>query len=57
MRACSSNPKYIGDDDNMPGSERAKAGAGVGALSGGAAAAIAMAHCPGLKSEVIYQSR
>jgi hypothetical protein len=45
---------YIGDDDDMPSSERAKAGVGMGGIMGGVAAAIALAHRPGLRREVIY---
>jgi hypothetical protein len=48
---------YIGDDDNMPSSERAKAGVGIGGIMGGVAAAIALAHRPGLRREVIYSAK
>ncbi len=48
---------YIADQDSMPAGERAAAGAGIGAITGGVAAAIALAHRPALRSELIYQAR
>ncbi len=44
----------IGDDDTMRPGERASAGAGVGGIFGGVAAAIALARRPGLRTEIIY---
>ena len=48
---------YIADQNSMPAGERASAGAGVGGLFGGAAAAISLLHRPGLRGEVIYKAR
>jgi hypothetical protein len=48
---------YAADQDHMPTGERAAVGAGVGGVLGGAAAAISLAHSPGLRSEVIYRAR
>jgi hypothetical protein len=47
----------IADQNNMPAGERASAGAAVGGLMGGAAAAISLAHRPSTRSEVIYRAR
>jgi len=48
---------YVADQNDMPAGERAAAGAGVGGLLGGAAAAISLVHRPGLRGEVIYKAR
>jgi hypothetical protein len=47
----------IADQDDLPGGERVSAGAGVGALIGGAAAAISLMHRPSARGEVIYKAR
>jgi hypothetical protein len=47
----------IGDDDNMSGSERAKAGVAIGGIIGGIAAGVSLARNPGSRSEVIYRSK
>lgn len=45
------------DQNDMPAGERVGVGAGVGGLLGGGAAAISLAHRPGLRGEVIYRAR
>lgn len=47
----------IADQNEMPAGERAAAGAAIGALVGGTAAAISLAHHPKPQSKLIYQSR
>jgi hypothetical protein len=48
---------YALDYDNAPAAERAKFGAIVGALAGGAGAAIALMHLPEPHGELIYRAR
>ncbi len=45
---------YIGDDDSMPSGERAKAGAAIGAIIGGTAAAIAAVRGEKTSETVLY---
>ncbi len=47
----------VADQNSMPAGERAAVGAGIGALIGGAAAVISIAHRPGPRSELVYRAR
>ncbi len=47
----------IADQNSMPAGERAQVGAVMGAVFGGAAAAISLAHHPSPRSELVYRAR